>query len=191
MILKKYLCDGVYCTPHPLVDDIREIKEERNAYQKYFHNTLFLLVLTVVFFSGLNFSYGNTLSSFNFSGPTAFCIKEEKPKHDLGELYQDIDPAYWYEVHEASWYNYNLNINGETVKWSKNHRTAASRDLPRYSCAKVTNVKNNKSIVVFINDYGPEEWTGRDIDLSSHAFAGLAPLSLGVIEVTIEPSQCE
>ena len=83
----------------------------------------------------------------------------------------------------ASWYDYKL----KGIKWSKNHRTAASRDLPRYSYARVTNLENGKSVEVFINDFGPELWTGRDIDLSSFAFSQIADLSRGLAYVEIEP----
>jgi len=83
----------------------------------------------------------------------------------------------------ASWYDYSL----QKVLWSKNHRTAASRDLPRYSYAKVTNIENGKSVIVFINDYGPAEYTGRDIDLSSYAFSQISNLKLGLANVIIEP----
>ena len=82
----------------------------------------------------------------------------------------------------ASWYDYDLN----GVVWSKNHRTAASRRFARYSYVKVTNQDNGKSVVVFINDHGPTKETGREIDLSSHAFSQLAPLSIGLINVKIE-----
>lgn len=83
----------------------------------------------------------------------------------------------------ASWYDYDLN----GIEWSKNHRTCASRDLPRYSTAIVTNLDNGKKVECFVNDYGPEAWTGRDIDLSSYAFSQIANLSLGLANVKIEP----
>ena len=85
----------------------------------------------------------------------------------------------------GSWYDYSL----DGIEWSKDHNTAASRTLKRYSHAKITNVENGKSVVVFINDFGPEIWTGREIDLSSCAFQQLAPLSVGLINVRIEPLQ--
>ena len=75
----------------------------------------------------------------------------------------------------ASWYDYELN----GVVWSADHRTAASRVYPRYSMVRVTNLDNNKSVDVYINDYGPEAWTGRDIDLSSYAFNLIADRGLG------------
>jgi len=80
----------------------------------------------------------------------------------------------------ASWYDYNL----AEQEWSKNHFTAASRDLKRYSYAKITNLANDKSVVVFINDY--IEHPLRDIDLSSYAFSQIADLKIGLIKVKIE-----
>jgi len=83
----------------------------------------------------------------------------------------------------ASWYDYKL---GD--EWYSNtHETAASRSLERESYAKVTNIANGKSVVVRINDYGPAEFTGREIDLSSYAFAQIANLRDGLINVRIEP----
>lgn len=96
----------------------------------------------------------------------------------------------------ASWYDYCLYegydddpLKTMCIRWSKEHATAASRTLPRYSYAKVTNLDNGKSVIVYINDYGPEEWTGRDIDLSSYAFSMIETLQLGLANVKIEPLQ--
>ena len=82
----------------------------------------------------------------------------------------------------SSWYNYKLN----GTEWSKSHDTCASRIFKRYSTVKVTNIDNRKSVECYVNDFGPEAWTGREIDLSSHAFAQLADLSQGLINVKIE-----
>ena len=89
-------------------------------------------------------------------------------------------------IGKASWYDYDLDQPyGEG--WSKRVSTAASRTLPRYSLALIRNISNNKEVQIYINDYGPEEWTGREIDLSSYAFSQIADLSLGIIEVEITP----
>lgn len=63
---------------------------------------------------------------------------------------------------------------------------AASTTLPRGSFAKVTNTANGKSIVVEINDYGPQG-KGRIIDLDKVAFQKIASLGAGVIGVKVEP----
>ena len=82
----------------------------------------------------------------------------------------------------ASWYDYNLD---GYPGYSLAHDTAASRDLTRYSTTTV--MYNDKSVVVRINDYGPDASVHPDriIDLSSHAYKQLAPLSTGVITVQV------
>lgn len=62
---------------------------------------------------------------------------------------------------------------------------AASTTIPRGGYAKVTNTANGKSIVVQINDYGPQG-KGRVIDLDKVAFAKIASLGAGVIGVKVE-----
>ena len=80
----------------------------------------------------------------------------------------------------ATWYDYPLD---GAPEYSTYTATAASRVYPRGTWLQVW---NNKAIVVVrVNDYGPEEWTGKDIDLSSYAFKQLSPLSRGVIAVRI------
>ena len=62
---------------------------------------------------------------------------------------------------------------------------AASTSLPRGAYAKVTNLANNKTVVVQINDYGPQG-KGRIIDLDKVAFAKIASIGAGVIGVKVE-----
>lgn len=63
---------------------------------------------------------------------------------------------------------------------------AASTTIPKGSFVKATNLANNKSVVVQINDYGPQG-KGRIIDLDKVAFAQIASLGAGVIGVKVEP----
>lgn len=64
--------------------------------------------------------------------------------------------------------------------------TAASRDFPRHTWVKVTAVDTGRTVTVFIDDYGPEAWTGRSIDLSLTAFRQLADPDRGLITVRME-----
>ena len=67
------------------------------------------------------------------------------------------------------------------------HRTgmvAAHRTLPFGTEVRVTNVANGRSVTVVINDRGPYI-DGRVIDLSDDAFAALAPLGAGTINVRL------
>jgi uncharacterized protein YabE (DUF348 family) len=76
------------------------------------------------------------------------------------------------ETGEASWYY----TNGDGL-------TAAHPWLPFGTIVTVTDLANGKSVKVVINDRGP--FGGRIIDLSPEAFAALAPLSVGVIQVQL------
>jgi len=54
---------------------------------------------------------------------------------------------------------------------------------------EVTNMQNGKSVIVRHNDFGPNKRLhdkGRIVDLSKGAFLMLAPLSKGVINVSIK-----
>ncbi|OGI29614.1 MAG: hypothetical protein A2288_01935 [Candidatus Moranbacteria bacterium RIFOXYA12_FULL_44_15] len=62
---------------------------------------------------------------------------------------------------------------------------AASTTIPKGGYAKVTNTASGKSVIVQINDYGPQG-KGRVIDLDKVAFQKLASLGAGVIGVKVE-----
>lgn len=85
------------------------------------------------------------------------------------------------ELSVASWYDYHL---PEAPDYSKHYDTCASRDYAKGTMLKVT--YKDKSVVCRVNDYGPEAWTDRQIDLSSHAFAQLSSLSRGLLNVSIQ-----
>ncbi|WP_369958775.1 septal ring lytic transglycosylase RlpA family protein [Pseudomonas benzenivorans] len=63
--------------------------------------------------------------------------------------------------------------------------TAAHRSLPFGSRVRVTNLRNDKSVVVRINDRGPYA-RGRIIDLSKEAAARLDMLRAGVVPVRVQ-----
>ena len=63
--------------------------------------------------------------------------------------------------------------------------TAAHNTLPFGTRVKVTNVKNNKSVVVRINDRGPTT-PGRILDLSRAAASRLGFVRAGLTEVKVE-----
>ncbi len=86
---------------------------------------------------------------------------------------------------------------GTYVKLGKSHSGAASWYawtgtmaaanpwLPKGSFVKVTNTENGKSVIVVINDRGPFV-PGRIIDLDKVAFAKIASVGAGVINVKME-----
>ena len=104
-------------------------------------------------------------------------IPAESPQNLVGT--RESGKASYY----AMKYQFRTTASGETY----NHfsSTAAHRTLPFGTKVRVTNIANNKSVVVKINDRGPFI-DGRIIDLSRSAFGEIADLDLGVIEVTTE-----
>jgi rare lipoprotein A len=91
------------------------------------------------------------------------------------------------EVGEASWYGKKYHgrqtANGET--YNMYDFTAAHKTLPFNTKVKVTNLKNNRSVIVRINDRGPFV-RGRIIDLSYAAAQELDFLNDGVVKVRVE-----
>lgn len=63
--------------------------------------------------------------------------------------------------------------------------TAAHRSLPFGSQVKVTNLSNQRSVIVRINDRGPY-YQGRIIDLSLAAAKSLDMVESGITQVKLE-----
>lgn len=63
--------------------------------------------------------------------------------------------------------------------------TCASRTFPRGTYLQVKDLHSGRSVVCLVNDYGPEAWTGRVIDLSRGSFRQVDNLGVGTIPVEI------
>lgn len=63
--------------------------------------------------------------------------------------------------------------------------TCASRTFPRGSHLLVKNLYNGRTVICLVNDYGPEAWTGRIIDLSRGSFRQVDDLGRGTIPVEV------
>ena len=63
--------------------------------------------------------------------------------------------------------------------------TGAHKTLPFGTKVQVTNLKNNQSVVVKINDRGPFV-EGRIIDLTRYAFSQIGDTGSGILDVKIE-----
>ena len=70
-------------------------------------------------------------------------------------------------------------------RFDKNSLTAAHRQLPFGTRVRVTNLKNNQSCVVRINDRGPHT-RGRLIDLSHEAAEQLGMIRSGTARVRVQ-----
>ncbi|MEL0629398.1 septal ring lytic transglycosylase RlpA family protein [Psychromonas aquatilis] len=104
-----------------------------------------------------------------------------------------VDYKVWRDITEltekggASWYGNkfhgHLTANGE--RYDMFEMTAAHKNLPLPSYVQVTNLENNKKVIVRVNDRGPFH-EGRIIDLSYAAANKLGILAAGTGQVEIE-----
>lgn len=106
----------------------------------------------------------------------------------LGKTYRVMDSEEGYEERGiASWYGEKFHghqtSNGEIFDMYK--ATAAHKTLPIPSFLRVTNLENNRSIVVRVNDRGPFHG-GRLIDLSYAAAVQLGYAARGTTRVHLE-----
>jgi rare lipoprotein A len=96
-------------------------------------------------------------------------------------------PTRKYQVGKASWYGrvfqHHQTASGEP--YDMNDLTAAHRTLPIGSWVKVTNLKNERSVMVRINDRGPV-MKSRIIDLSYGAAKMLGMGSSGISSVRLD-----
>lgn len=87
----------------------------------------------------------------------------------------------------ASWYGPRFHgrqtANGET--YDQMAFTAAHKSLKFGTLLKLTNPKNNKTVIVRINDRGPYKG-GRELDLSRGAAQALGMINNGVIKLRVE-----
>ena len=119
---------------------------------------LYLIKFQIIITSILLFSGTNIYSQNNY------------PQYGLASFYADK-----FEGH--------ITANGE--KYSHTKLTASHLTLPFNTQVKVTNLSNNKSVVVRINDRGPFI-KDRIIDLSKSAAEKLDFIKLGVTQVKVE-----
>lgn len=108
-------------------------------------------------------------------------------REELLELMQKLDTMLKDEVHEISFYADDFHGEGTAFgeTFDMNALTAAHRSFPQDTLVRVTNVENNESVVVRINDRGPYVH-GRDMDLSKAAFEKISHSGAGVAEARFE-----
>ena len=135
------------------------------------------------------------------SAPDVTKVEDAHPKYEpysrggnkknytvLGKSYQVMDSGAGYaEKGIASWYGAkfhgHLTSNGET--YDMYSMSAAHKTLPLPSYVKVTNLKNDKTVIVRVNDRGPFH-ADRVIDLSYAAAHRLDMLKTGTANVSLE-----
>lgn len=81
------------------------------------------------------------------------------------------------QIGKASWYALGLA--------APDALTCASTVFPRGTRLKVRNLRNGREVICLVNDYGPQSWTGKVIDLSRGSFVQIESLSAGTAPVEI------
>lgn len=161
-----------------------------------------IIVITFLIFST------NVFSQVNQQKTTGFFLFPVKTLGDIDRIQRNIEFGYinknfsfpeikslktirfyqYYQTGIASWYGPGFQgrrtANGEI--YDMYALTAAHKTLPFNTLVKVTNLKNNLSVVVRINDRGPFI-KGRVIDLSKTAknsigMDGLAQVTLEIVK---------
>jgi rare lipoprotein A len=98
-----------------------------------------------------------------------------------------VSHHHWYQLGLASWYG--KFFQGKTTAsgepFDEHQLTCAHRTLPLGSVLKVTNLDNNKSVIVTVNDRGPVP-ESRVIDLSYAAAQALGFSDQGLAPVKVE-----
>lgn len=112
----------------------------------------------------------------------------KSPYTVLGKTYTVLPTAKGYhEEGGASWYGLKFHgfktSNGET--YDVYQMTAAHKTLPIPCYVKVTNLQNNRAVIVRVNDRGPFH-DNRIIDLSYAAATKLGMISTGTAQVRVE-----
>jgi rare lipoprotein A len=115
--------------------------------------------------------------SARFSSTNA--TNQEYPNHNSseGEIFYGESSYYAEKFHGRK------TANGEIFDMYK--KTAAHKSIPFNTLLEVTNLENNKSVIVRVNDRGP--FVGnRILDLSYGAAREIDMISSGVVEVKIK-----
>lgn len=106
-----------------------------------------------------------------------------------GKTYKPKEDANYSQIGVASWYGSKNGFHGKKTangdRYNKHMLTAAHPNLPLPSLVKVTNLNNNKSLIVMVNDRGPFS-KKRIIDVSEKAAEVLGFKRQGVAKVKVQ-----
>ncbi len=103
--------------------------------------------------------------------------------------YKPMPRKKYKQIGMASWYGSKHGFHGKKTangdKYNKNTLTAAHPELPMPSLIKVTNLKNNKSVILMVNDRGPFS-KKRILDVSERAATLLGFKNEGIAKVEMQ-----
>ncbi|TAA43707.1 septal ring lytic transglycosylase RlpA family protein [Corallincola spongiicola] len=194
------------CTPWPFINSAKRSQKQRpnKVKLKTWHGAI-VLVLSSLLLPGCGSSSGQRYQIANdhtpSSPPDLDAISDPVPRYEpksrqgnmkkytvRGKQYQVMDSADGFSAEgEASWYGAkfhgHLTSNGEI--YDMYSLSAAHKSLPLPTYVRVTNLKNERQVIVRVNDRGPFHG-GRIIDLSYAAAYKLDMLKSGTAQVKIE-----
>lgn len=109
------------------------------------------------------------------------------PSSSAQQTAQASQPHHWYQIGRASWYGkfFQGRETASGEDYNMYDMTCAHRSLPIGALVRVTNLENNKSVVVRVNDRGPVP-RSRVIDLSYAAARLLGFSKEGIAPVRLE-----
>lgn len=145
----------------------------------------FLILLGLILLSGCKSTPTHCKNSYdhNYNGSvkvgSSYTIKGKTYTPEIDHEYDEIGYASWY----GHGFHCKKTANGEY--FNKHEFSAAHKTLRLPSVVKVTNLSNNRSINVVINDRGPFV-KNRIIDISEKAAETLGFRGQGVTKVRVE-----
>jgi rare lipoprotein A len=107
-------------------------------------------------------------------GSTSASLSEQPER---GAIFEEGIASYYHDSLHG-----NLTASGEP--YDREALTAAHRSLPFGTRIRVTNLENERSVILTINDRGPFV-AGRIVDLSRRAARELGSVEAGIVKVTI------
>jgi rare lipoprotein A len=123
------------------------------------------------------------LLSFNCAPSARFSSNSSPVQKSSSKHYAEESVLYGESSYYADKFHGRKTANGEVFDMYK--KTAAHKTLPFNTMLEVTNLENNKSVIVRVNDRGP--FVGdRILDLSYGAAKEIDMISSGVVEVRIK-----
>lgn len=127
------------------------------------------------------------LSSCASKAPSTGYYKVGKPYQVEGKWYEPKQQADYDETGMASWYGseFHKKETANGGKFDKNILSAAHKTLPLPSMVKVTNLANNKTLILMVNDRGPFS-NNRIFDVSERAAEILGFKDKGVTNVRVQ-----
>lgn len=129
------------------------------------------------------------LNRINHKAYARGSFKVGKPYSKKGQIFKPTIDVNYSKEGLASWYGpgFHGKKTANGAIYNQNEFTAAHPTMPLPSVAEVTNLENNRTIKVVVNDRGPFHHKGkRIIDLSKKGARALGMLKKGIARVEVK-----